>query len=166
MPMTHETTTGVSTEGEIRFLRDQVTRYLVVKKGHFGLQNRIFDNWIVANQARLGRGPDDYVALVEAHKLQMPDDLTEVLGVHEEVRKACTVVVEGDEMEMVATQATARTYWIGKYVKLMTPEEAERIPYAGKNGLIWATINGVPPEKVVRANNGLFYPASKNDIVV
>lgn len=105
--------------------------------------------------------------MVEAHQRQMSrETFVHVLGVHEEMRKVCTIVVEGTEMEMVALNPTARTIWVGIHVKLMTPEEAEKISRAGKNGLILATFNGVVPEMVVQADNGSFYPATKNDIVM
>lgn len=59
-----------------------------------------------------------------------------------------------------------RNVWVGENTQLLTPEVAKKRLLGGQTALDWATHNGVDPEMVVRANNGHFYPASTNDIVM
>lgn len=147
-------------------LADQVTRQLILIKGRSGLLIQDMDAWVVKNQAQFGRGTDNYEGMVQAHQNTNVGLEAKVLGIHEEVRKRRTISVGGQETEFVEATPQVKNVWVGQYVKLMTPEEAAKTPFGGQNALSWATVNKVSPEMVVKASNGYFYPATKNDIVV
>lgn len=161
--MTQETNEVLQGQERVRILPDAINRRLLVVKDRSGLQLQDLDETLVGNQAHFGRGTDDYVSMVEVHETNR---LTRVLGVREEVRKVRMVIVDGVETEFLERSPKVRNIWVGDYVKLFTPNEAAKIPYAGQTALKWAIINGISPEMVVKANNGLFYPATKNDIVM
>ncbi len=161
------------TEGYIseplRKLPDSITRSLLITTGRNGLQQRGFDGWIAQNQTPFRPEADDYyLAMVAAHQGSMviPTD-ARILGIREEVTRRCMVIEDGTETEFVEASPIARNIWVGdKHVRLLTPDEAAKIDYSSQTALKWATINGVVPEMVVKANNGYFYPATKNDIVI
>lgn len=148
----------------VRKLPDAISRQLLVIKGRSGLQLQEFDKGLVKNQADFGKGTDNYVAMAEVHQHNVGGD--DVLGVHEEVRKSRMVTVDGVETVFVEAAPMVKNIWVGKHVKLLTPTEAAEYPYAGQTALKWATVNGQSPEMVVKASNGYFYPATKNDIVM
>lgn len=147
-------------------LPDKVTRQLILIKGRSGLLIQDMEAWVVDNQAKFGRGIEDYEGMVHAHQNTNVGLEAKVLGIHEEVRKRRTISVGGQETEFVEATPQVKNVWVGQYVKLMTPEEAAKTPFGGQNALSWATVNKVTPEMVVKANNGYFYPATKNDVVI
>src|SRR3990167_1742619 len=164
--MTGEGEARVGQQEAARLLSDQVTRQLILIRGRSGPLTQDFDDWVVRNQARFGRDTDDYVAMVTAHQNTNIVLDAKVLGIREEVRKRCIATVDGQETEFVEATPFVRNIWVGEHVKLLTPEEAAKTPYSGQTALYWATVNKIVPEMVVRANNGYFYPATKNDIVM
>ena len=150
-----------------RKLPDAISRQLIVIRGRSGLLFEDFNEGLVENQARFGRGTDDYVSMVKMHKnFNNSLDGANILGVREEVGKKCAVSIDGEEIEFVEAKPLVKNIWVGEHVRLLTPEEAAKWEYSGSTALEWATIEGVVPERVVRANNGYFYPATKNDIVM
>ena len=161
--MTEHNREGLLTNESVRKLPDAISRQLLIVKGRSGLLTEDLNDDLVENQARFGKGTDDYLAMAEAHQLNAGGD---VLGIHEEVRRRRIVTVGGVETEFIEADPKVKNIWVGKYVKLLTPEEAAETPYAGQTALKWATINGKSPEMVVKANNGYFYPATKNDIAI
>ena len=155
---------GDSVKEPVRQLPDAISRQLLVIKGRSGIQLKPLDEYLVRNQAQFGKGTDDYLAMVEVHQRNI--DADHLLGIHEEIRKRYMITVDGVETEFLEAQPTVKNVWVGQYVKLLTPEEAATTEYAGSTALKWATINGKPPEMVVKANNGFFYPATRSDIVI
>lgn len=105
--------------------------------------------------------------MVEAHQNTNAGLSDKVLGIKEEVRKRRMVIGEdGTETEFIEANSKVRNVWVGQYVELMTPKKAANTPFSGQNALYWATVNKVVPEMVVKASNGYFYPATKNDVVM
>lgn len=156
----------VDKQEAVRLLPDQVTRQLILIRGRSGPLTQDFDDWVVRNQARVGRDTDDYVAMVIAHQNTNIGLDAKVLGIHEEVRKRCMVTVDGQETEFIEAVPLVRNIWVGEHVKLLTPEEAAKTSYSGQTALYWAMGQGGVPEMIVRADNGYYYPATKNDIVM
>lgn len=154
--------TSSSVEGA-RLLPDSVTRQLIVVRGRSWLLYEDFDDLLVENQAKFGKGTDNYVAMVHGGKIGSGEY---ILGIHEETSKRCIVMIDGIETEFVEANPQARNIWVGEYAKLLTPEEAQKTPYGGRTALDWATWGGKTPEMVVRASNGYFYPATSNDEVI
>lgn len=164
--MIREAGEGTSIVEGARLLPEEIRRQLIVVRGRSGLLFEDFDNWLVENQAKFGKGTDDYVAMVQVHDSSKMGPGEKVLGIHEEVSKRCTVVIDGKETEFVEANPQIRNIWVGEYANLLTPEEAANTPYSGRTALDWATQGGKTPEMIIRANNGYFYPATKNDVVM
>jgi len=149
-----------------KMLPDVITRQLIVIRGRSGLLLEDLNEGLVKNQAQFGKGTDDYVSMVKVHEYNLKEPGGTILGVHEEVRRRCAVPIDGVYTEFVESVPHVKNIWVGENVKLITPDEAAKWEYSGSTALKWATINGVTPERVVRASNGYFYPATNNDIVV
>lgn len=156
----------VDQQEAVRLLPDQVTRQLILVRGRSGPLTQDLDDGVVRNQAKFERGTDDYVAMVTAHQNTNIGLDAKVLGIREEVRKRCIVAVDGQETEFVEATPFVRNIWVGEHVKLLTPEEAAKTPYSGQTALYWAMGQGGVPEMIVRADNGYYYPATKDDIVM
>lgn len=151
-------------DGTPILLPNYVGRKLMVIRGRSGMLLEEFNSGVVANQAMFGRNEDDHLAMVRAHSNVGIADY--VLGVHEEVRRRLTVILDNEEIEFMEANPFVRNIWVGDYVKLYTPEVADTMEYAGRTALKWATVNGRVPEMVVKAVNGYFYPATRNDITI
>lgn len=150
-----------------KMLPDTIRRQLIVVRGRSGLLLEDFRDWVVRNQAQFGKGNDDYASMVKAHEnTNNSSDGAKILGVHEEVRRTCRILIDGKQTEFVEANPSVRNVWVGKYVKLLNADGAANTEYAGSTALKWATNNGIVPEMVVRASNGYFYPATKKDIVI
>lgn len=93
-----------------------------------------------------------------------------VLGIRETTRRQFRINVNGEQITTQEATPTIVNKWISwadtSCVQLITAGKAKEYQYAGKTALEWATVNGKVPEMVVRANNGYFYPATSNDIIV
>lgn len=90
----------------------------------------------------------------------------ELLGILVAIRRRFLIDVGSEQLIETSAAPHKVTYWVGQSVKLMTQQEAENVWHGGQTALYWATVNSVQPPKVVKANNGLYYPASDNDQVV
>lgn len=151
-------------EGSPVILPPSVDRKLLVVRGRSGLLTEDLDRLVVENQRRFGRNPDDYLSIVFTH--QNVNSAARILGIREETRRRLLVVLGEEEVEFVEAKASVRNIWVGEHVRLYAPHEAARRDYAGRNALEWATLSGQTPEMVVHANNGYFYPAAANDIIL
>jgi hypothetical protein len=154
---------------EIKRIPEMVTRKLLIVEGRSEIKQADYDPFLVRNQAQFGKGEDDYAAMVQVHQNNMSVLNSHVLGVTEQKREAFKQVApDGTKKTFIEDPPRTVNYWVGEHVKLLTPEEAEAIPFAGQNGLYWATqgAKGEKPELVVRANNGYFYPAKKGDFII
>lgn len=167
MAMQEASTVGTETrslqEGP-RFLPDGVYRQLIIIKGRSGPLLRDYDKGVMRNLEWMDHGPDDFGSIVRGH--QNTDSTIKVLGIYEEIRKRCVVVVDGVDTEFHEATPKYKNIWVGEHVKLLTPEEAAETHYGGRTALDWASQGGPKPKMVVRANDGYFYPANVNDVVI
>lgn len=133
---------------------------LLVARREKGLLLEDFDPVVVENQRRLGRDVDDYFSMVVAHQNTTYE--AKILGIHIETRRRLLVTLDGEEVEFVEANPFVRNIWVGENVRLYSPDQAVVYEYA----LRWDTVGGQTPEMVVYANNGYFYPATRNDSIV
>lgn len=146
-------------------LEPRIDQKLIVVKGRSGISFQDFKPQVVENQAGFGRTTADYVSMVVAHRNTVPD--YKILGIHQEKRRRCLVQTDGGEqVEFEEANPLKVNVWVGEHVKMYTSEEAAVIEYAGSSALKWATVDGQTPEMVVKASDGLFYPANRNDIIM
>lgn len=89
------------------------------------------------------------------------------LGIQEMTWRRIRAFLDGTNFSLVEETPSVRNIWVGEDTKLYTPEEAKQIPHKRQTALISASRwQSTPPEMVVRAKNGEFYPATINDIVI
>ncbi len=118
---------------------------------------------MVRNQAQFGRGVEDAAAMAKVHEKFGET----ALGVRETVVGQYNITVSGEKITVQDAKPSVKTTWVGdEHVKLMTPDEALKEQYGGRSALDWATKGGVKPERVVKAQNRLYYPAASKDTVV
>lgn len=149
----------------VEVLEPQVAREVlyVDRESHGGLLSKGFDPSIVKNQEQFGRGVDDAAAMTKAH-----EGFGETgLGVRETTVRQFTITVGGEKIAVQDAIPSVRTTWVGdEHVRIMTADEASKVEHGGQTALDWATYGRVAPERVVKAQNRLFYPASSRDNVV
>jgi hypothetical protein len=163
------TTERIQNHEDFELLTPEIKRQLIVVKPRMGPLLVDFNPIVVENQAEFGRDTSDYETMVVAHGNCITEEISiedKILGVREETRKAANILIDGRETKFVEAEPSVRNIWVGRHVKLYTPEDAAKYDYGGQTALRWATRSGVVPEMVVKASNGYFYPATKNDIVV
>lgn len=148
---------------EAQLFQPTIERKLLGVKGRSGLIAVDFDEFVVRNQEQFGRGTSDYVSMVMAHR--GISSLDRVLGIREATIRRCALDLNGEIVEFVEARPFTRNIWIGEYVRLISRDEAAKMPYAGQTALSWATVNNQVPKLIVRADNGYFYPATPLDIV-
>lgn len=145
------------------FLPHKVERNLIVYRGGLGLKSFEFGEDLNA---------DDPLATIRSQQCSS-FIAGRILGIHEESKRRLSV----DGTEYVEANPLIRNIWVGENSRLYTPEEAATIQHGETNALRWAlehesaltqivlTGTCLYPEMVVRASNGRFYTATKNDTV-
>lgn len=163
-----ETSRGA--EQRVEILAPSINRevlYVSTVPGRSVLLVKPFDPSLVGLQAQFGRGEDNVAAMAVVH-----ENLREkVLGIRETTRRQFRITVDGEQIITQEATPTVVNKWISwastsPHEQLITAGEAQEYQYAGKTALEWATVNGEVPEMVVKANNGYFYPATLNDVIV
>lgn len=154
-------------QNSITRLPDEITRELVFIKGRSGLLYEPFNPGLVANQARFDKPESNLEAMFQVHARNASAD-KRILGIREMVKECFDIIFDGQSRTVVSKDPQTKTTWFGSGVRIISPEEAAQIPYAGRTALNWAKdlILIGTPEMVVKANNGFFYPASRKDIAV
>ncbi len=148
----------------VEVLEPQVVREVlyVNERGRERLLAKPFDPASVKNQEQFGRGVDDAPAMVKIHE-QFGE---RGLGVRVTTTGRYDISVGGERRTVQDSRPNVITTWVGdEHVRLMSPDEASKVDFGGRTALDWATTGGVAPERVVKAANRLFYPASAKDKV-
>lgn len=149
---------------EVQKITIEVERKLIGVKGRSGLITHDLDEWIVGNQGQFGKTTGDYAAMVLAHREISAFD--RILGMRERIIRRMVLELDGNLVEFKEAHPSTKNIWVGEYVELLPRDQAAKIPYSGQTALYWATINGQVPDFVVKVDNGYFYPATANDIVI
>lgn len=125
------------------------------------------DNVVISNQREQGR--NDAASILIAHSNTMGSYTGTLAGVITRTRSAFKITLPDNSVitTIEPTPYSVVRTWIGKKDRLLTPDQAKARRFGSKNGLEWATTDGIEPEMVFQGGpNGYFYPASKNDKVV
>lgn len=101
-----------------------------------------------------------------------------ILGIHEEARRRLSIKTQGEEVEFIEANPFIRNSWVGEGIELYTPEEASTIKHSGETARRWhsfmfehGSLNSLfytgnsNLEMIVKATDGYFYAATKNDTV-
>lgn len=143
-----------------------VVREVLFVERRSGLKTKPLDPFKVKNQAQFGRGEDDAAAMAQVHAGfgEFP------LGMRTTtIRNYRITTPDGESVEVQESKPSVKNEWISwaeKQVTLLTKGEAKNISHSGRTGLEWASNGKTVPDRVVRASNGFFYPATSHDIVV